>query len=57
MPLLPDREVRLVTRVVPRKPEAVEVTSPRLYVGNLSFDATEGELSELFNWRRSGGDC
>ncbi len=32
-----------------RKPEAVEVTSPRLYVGNLSFDATENDLSELFN--------
>ena len=35
-------------RVV-RKPEAVEVTSPRLYVGNLSFDATESDLSELFS--------
>ncbi len=34
---------------VARKPEAVEVTSPRLYVGNLSFDATESDLSELFN--------
>ena len=32
-----------------RKPEAVEVTSPRLYVGNLSFDATESDLSELFS--------
>jgi RNA recognition motif-containing protein len=32
-----------------RKPESVEVTSPRLYVGNLSFDATEGDLFELFN--------
>lgn len=32
-----------------RKPEAVEVTSPRLYVGNLSFDATESDLTELFN--------
>ncbi|MGV3532419.1 MAG: hypothetical protein ACO1QR_08620, partial [Chthoniobacteraceae bacterium] len=31
-----------------RKPEAVEVTSPKLYVGNLSFDATESDLSELF---------
>ena len=31
-----------------RKPEAVEVTSPRLYVGNLSFDATESDLHELF---------
>jgi RNA recognition motif len=31
-----------------RKPEAVEVTSPKLYVGNLSFDATESDLFELF---------
>ena len=31
-----------------RKPERVEVTSPRLYVGNLSFDATESDLFELF---------
>jgi RNA recognition motif-containing protein len=31
------------------KPEAVEVTTPRLYVGNLSFDATESDLFELFN--------
>ena len=31
-----------------RKPESVEVTSPRLYVGNLSFDATESDLTELF---------
>jgi RNA recognition motif. (a.k.a. RRM, RBD, or RNP domain) len=34
---------------LPRKLEAVEVTSPRLYVGNLSFDATESDLFELFN--------
>ena len=33
----------------PRKPETVEVTSPRLYVGNLSFDTTESDLFELFN--------
>jgi RNA recognition motif-containing protein len=33
----------------PRKPETVEVISPRLYVGNLSFDATESDLFELFN--------
>lgn len=33
----------------PRKPEPVEVTSPRLYVGNLSFDATESDLQELFS--------
>jgi RNA recognition motif-containing protein len=32
-----------------RKPEAIEVTTPRLYVGNLSFDATESDLAELFN--------
>src|SRR5438128_11634221 len=32
-----------------RKPERVEVTSPRLYVGNLSFDATDSDLLELFN--------
>ena len=32
-----------------RKPEAVEVSSPRLYVGNLSFDATESDLFDLFN--------
>jgi RNA recognition motif-containing protein len=32
-----------------RKPEAVEVTTPKLYIGNLSYDATEGDLSELFN--------
>lgn len=32
-----------------RKPEIVEVNSPRLYVGNLSFDASESDLYELFN--------
>jgi len=32
-----------------RKPEWVEVSSPKLYVGNLSFDATETDLEELFN--------
>jgi RNA recognition motif-containing protein len=32
-----------------RPPESVEVTTPRLYVGNLSFDATESDLSDLFN--------
>jgi len=34
---------------VSRKPELVEVTSPKLYVGNLSFDATESDLFDLFN--------
>jgi len=32
-----------------RKPEIVEVNSPKLYVGNLSFDASESDLFELFN--------
>lgn len=32
-----------------RKPELVEVTSPKLYIGNLSYDATENDLLELFN--------
>ncbi len=27
----------------------MEVSSPRLYVGNLSFDAVESDLQELFN--------
>lgn len=31
------------------KPEFVEVTTPRLYVGNLSFQATENDLNNLFN--------
>jgi RNA recognition motif-containing protein len=31
-----------------RKPEIVEVSSPRIYVGNLSFDAIEDDLFELF---------
>jgi len=30
------------------KPEQVEVTTPKLYVGNLSFEATESDLSDLF---------
>jgi RNA recognition motif-containing protein len=32
-----------------RTPEQVEVTSARLYVGNLSFDAAESDLTELFS--------
>jgi RNA recognition motif-containing protein len=31
-----------------RQPESVEVTSPKLYVGNLSYDASENDLFELF---------
>jgi RNA recognition motif-containing protein len=32
-----------------RKPEEVEVTTPRLYIGNLSYDAAESDLFELFS--------
>ena len=32
-----------------RRTEAVAVTSTKLYVGNLSFDAVENDLFELFN--------
>lgn len=31
-----------------REPELLEVTSGRLYVGNLSYDATESDLMNLF---------
>lgn len=44
----PDRDRQQSSRRS-QKPELVEVTSPKLYVGNLSFDATESDLSELFN--------
>ncbi len=27
----------------------MEVTNPRLYIGNLSYDATEADLQEIFN--------
>jgi len=30
------------------RPEAVEVSSPKLYVGNLSYEATESDLFDLF---------
>lgn len=32
-----------------RPPEVVEVTTPRLYIGNLSYDAAESDLFELFS--------
>ena len=32
-----------------RTPERVGVTTPRLYVGNLSYDAAESDLQELFS--------
>lgn len=31
------------------RPESIEVTTPRLYVGNLSFEASESDLFDLFN--------
>lgn len=37
------------TRTGMRKPESVDVTTPRVYVGNLSFDASESDLFELFS--------
>jgi len=46
------REARAPRERTPRevrKPEAVEVTTPRLYVGNLSYDAAESDLHELFS--------
>jgi RNA recognition motif-containing protein len=36
------------SRGASRKPETVEVTSPKLYVGNLSYDASESDLFDLF---------
>ncbi len=45
----PERAERSTGSGSGRKPELVEVTSPRLYVGNLSYDATESDLFELFN--------
>jgi len=32
-----------------RAPEIVPVESPRLYLGNLSYDATESDLNDLFS--------
>lgn len=32
----------------PRQPKSVEVTSGRLYVGNLSYETTEFDIEELF---------
>ncbi len=35
-------------RAQARKPEEVEVTSEKLYIGNLSYDASESDLFDLF---------
>lgn len=45
----PKPKVRTTVTKTKRNPERVEVTSSRLYVGNLSYDATESDLFELFN--------
>jgi RNA recognition motif-containing protein len=42
-----DREPK--KKRAPRTHEPIEVTTPRLYVGNLSYDTTEEDLAELFN--------
>jgi RNA recognition motif-containing protein len=44
-----DRPEGAAPRREARKPERIEVTTPRVYVGNLSFDATESDLLELFS--------
>lgn len=43
-----DRENRIRESRPPRQQSSGEVTSDRLYVGNLSYDATESDLFELF---------
>jgi hypothetical protein len=43
-----DRKRELPPRSERSKPEQVEVTTPKLYVGNLSYEATESDLFELF---------
>ncbi len=45
----PPREREERPARAPRQPVLHEVTSGRLYVGNLSYDCTESDLSELFN--------
>ena len=43
-----DRAEGAAPRRESRTPERIEGTTPRVYVGNLSFDATESDLLELF---------
>lgn len=44
----PDRQRDNQSRSPRPKPEQVEVTTPKLYIGNLSYDASESDLFELF---------
>lgn len=46
-PPRPPREPKPAREFAPANP--AEVTTERLYVGNLSYDATESDLFELFN--------
>lgn len=48
-PPAPKQKTEPARARAPRPPVSYEVTSPRLYVGNLSYDATESDLFELFN--------
>jgi hypothetical protein len=43
----PPQEPRTPREATPPNPDAV--TSPRLHVGNLSYDAAESDLTDLFN--------
>jgi RNA recognition motif-containing protein len=43
----PPREPKPIREFAP--PNPAEVTTERLYVGNLSYDASESDLFELFN--------
>lgn len=43
------RDPRRENRPPRQQPHSTEVTGDRLYVGNLSYDATESDLFELFN--------
>lgn len=43
-----EAQVARAERQVKRGPDLREVTGTRLYVGNLSYDATEEDLTELF---------
>ena len=43
-----DRSRNTEPRAPRPKPEPVEVTSTKLYVGNLSYDASESDLFDLF---------
>lgn len=41
----------------PRTPEAYEIISPRLYVGNLSYECVESDLFDLFSKHGQVSNC